>query len=289
MDGTERARGRSAILSLLGGRGAALSRTQRALAAYVARHYRTVAFSTVADVARAAAVSEASVVRFAHALGFSGYPALQKEIRRIVRADMDGAERLTAAPAPRDDGPLTRVLAKERENLAHLAERHEAAALAEAASLLRRARCVMVLGARASAPLALHLWFALDKLRLPVSRSLSADSEAVDAVGRMGREDALVVIGFPRYLRRLVELAALARRRGARVVAITDSPFSPLSGDIALHAPAESASFVGFHAAPLVLVNALVEAVVDADRDGALAALKAFESIAAEQGYFHDG
>jgi DNA-binding MurR/RpiR family transcriptional regulator len=288
MDGTEGSRGRSAILSLLGGGDAALSRTRRALAAYIAGHYRTVAFSTVADVANAASVSEASVVRFAHALGFSGYPALQREIRRIVRADMDGAERLTAAPL-REQGPLTRVLAKERENLAHLAERHEVAALADAASLLRRARRVMVLGARASAPLAFHLWFALDKLGLPVSRSISADSEAADAVGRMGPEDALVVIGFPRYLRRLVELAELARRRGARVVAITDSPFAPLFGDVGLHAPAESASFVGFHAAPLVLVNALVEALVDADRDGALAALKAFEAMAAEQGYFHDG
>lgn len=288
MDGTERGRGGSTILSLLGGGEAVLSRTQRALAAYIAGHYRTVAFSTVADVSRAASVSEASVVRFAHALGFSGYPALQKEIRRIVRADMDGAERLAAAP-PREHGPLTRVLAKERENLAHLAERHEAAALAEAASLLRGARRVLVLGARASAPLAFHLWFALDKLGLPVSRSVSADSEAADAVGRMGPEDALVVIGFPRYLRRLVELTALAWRRGARVLAITDSPFSPLSGDVALHAPAESASFVGFHAAPLVLLNALVEAVVDADRDGALAALHAFEAVAAEQGYFHEG
>jgi DNA-binding MurR/RpiR family transcriptional regulator len=288
MDGTDRGRGRSAILSLLGGGEAPLSRTQRALAAYVAGHYRTVAFSTVAEVARAASVSEASVVRFAHALGFSGYPALQKEIRRIVRADMDGAERLTAA-APEQAGPLARVLAKERENLAHLAERQDPAALVRAAALLRRARRVLVLGARASAPLAFQLWFALDKLGLPVSRSVAADSEAADAIGRMDGRDALVVIGFPRYLRRLVELAGQARRNGVRVIAITDSPFSPLAGDVALHAPAESASFVGYHAAPLVLVTALIEAVVDADRDAALAALKAFEAIAAEQGYFHQG
>jgi DNA-binding MurR/RpiR family transcriptional regulator len=68
---------------------------------------------------------------------------------------------------------------------------------------------------------------------------------------------------------------------------VTDSPLSVLHGDIGLHAPAESASFVAFHAAPLILLNALVEAVAAVDRAATLRALEDFEAVADSGAYFH--
>jgi DNA-binding MurR/RpiR family transcriptional regulator len=102
----------------------------------------------------------------------------------------------------------------------------------------------------------------------------------------MDGRDALVVIGFPRYVRAKVELLDMAGRRGVRRIVVTDSPFSALKGEIGLHAPAESGSFVAYHAAPLVLLNALIEEVAAADREGTLAALQAFEAVAEAQSYF---
>ncbi|WP_137178274.1 MurR/RpiR family transcriptional regulator [Roseomonas sp. AR75] len=276
------------LVKLIEDRAGDLSPAQRALARHVAGNYQAVAFSTVADLARAVGVSEATVVRFANALGFSGYPALQQEVRRMVRADLKGTDRLSRAapPSTADGGALARVMRKEMENIARLPEMQDGAALAEAAGVLRGARRVLVVGARATAPLAFHLWFALDKLGLDVSRSLTADTEATDRLGRMDHRDAVVVIGFPRYLRALVAVLDFARRRGVRRVVVTDSPFSDLKGEIGLHVAAESASFVAFHAAPLILLNALIEEVAAADRAGALRALQDFEAVAEEHAYF---
>ncbi|WP_270933568.1 MurR/RpiR family transcriptional regulator [Falsiroseomonas oryzae] len=276
------------LVRLLAAREAELPPSQRALARHVLANYQSVAFSTVADLARAAGVSEATVVRLANALGFSGYPALQKEIRRIVRADLKGTERfhLLERQRPQRGGTLERVLAEELDNLAHLRGTVDAAAVRQAAAALRRARRILVVGARGAAPLAFHLWFALDKLGLDPARSLAADTEATDRLSRMDRRDVVVVIGFPRYLRAKVRLLELAGRLGVTRIVVTDSPFSALKGEIGLHAPAESGSFVAYHAAPLVLLNALVEEVAAADRQATMAALQAFEATAEAQSYF---
>jgi DNA-binding MurR/RpiR family transcriptional regulator len=78
----------------------------------------------------------------------------------------------------------------------------------------------------------------------------------------------------------------IAKERGARTIVVTDSPFSALRGDVGLHAPAESASFVAFHAAPLILINTLIDAVARANPERAAEALAAFESLAERERYF---
>src|SRR5262249_19799050 len=140
------------LMRLLQSRADALPPRQRVLARYVQANYQSVAFSTIADLARAACVSEATVVRFANLLGFDGYPALQKEVRRIVRADLKGTERfhLLERQRPRNSGTLERVLAAELDNLRHLQAAGDSARVRDAAAALRRARRILVVGARSA-------------------------------------------------------------------------------------------------------------------------------------------
>jgi len=272
------------LLALVEQRAGSFSASQTRLARQLTGRRESFAFSTASEIARLCEVSEATVVRFAQELGFSGYPALQKEVRRMLRADLKGTDRLQLAERSAAPGLLDPVIAKERENISALAEGFDAQALTAAARALRGARRVLVVGDRATAPLGFHLWFALDKLGLPVTRAQG--TEAHDALGRMGARDAVLVIGFPRYLRSLAALLDFAGTRGVKRIVVTDSPFSALRGEIALFAAAESASFVAFHAAPLILLNALIEQVVAADRAAARRALAEFEAAAEAGGYF---
>ena len=260
---------------------------QRVLAKYVQTRYQTVAFSTVSQLAEQSGVSEATIVRFAKALGFKGYPDLQKEVRRLVRADLKGTERFQLSQA--DASALDLVLQKEMENLGALREGFDAAAFRHALKLLRGASELLVIGARATAPLAGHFAFGLSKLGIRCSRALSVTSDTYDQIHRLDRKACVVVIGFPRYLRELLEVLDFAKSAHLATVAITDSAFSALRGDVSLYAPAESASFVAFHAAPLVLINALLHELSVADRNATLAALDKFEAVAAERQFFQKG
>lgn len=274
------------LIELLQGRVDGMSKAQRALAHHVLRNYQSVAFSTISELARQAGVSEATVVRFANTLGFSGYPPFQKEVRRIVRADLKGTERFGAKPGTPADDPLSAAIRKERDNIAHLERSLDRDTLRAAADLLRRASEILVVGDRSTASLAQHVWFALDKLRLPAGRVLAVDLDAFHRLDRLDPAGCVVVIGFPRYLRPLVAVLEAARARGLATIVVTDSPFSALKGDVGLYVPAESSSFVAFHCAPLILLNALVDSIGLADRAAALDALQRFEHLAEQVGFF---
>jgi DNA-binding MurR/RpiR family transcriptional regulator len=143
-----------------------------------------------------------------------------------------------------------------------------------------------VVGSRSTASLSYHFWFGLTKLELKASRVTTIHSELFDRLNRLDRRDLVILIGFPRYLRELKEVLDLAKKRHVRTVIISDSPFSPFRGDINLYSPAESASFMAFHCAPLILINALIDHVGILDRDTTLKALDHFEKLAAERKYF---
>lgn len=265
-----------------------LPRTQRALARYILANYQGVAFANVKELAALSGVSEATIVRFAQALGFSGYPSLQKEIRRLVRVDLKGTERfeLTRGAATTDARPLDRVIGKELENLSQLSELFDGDAFARAVATIGQAAEVVVVGSRSAAPLAHHLWFGLTKIGLRATRVLSIGTETYDLVNSLGRSAAVVLIEFPRHLQETVKLLAFLKKAGIPTVCLTDSPFSPLQGDVSLHAPVESASFFGFYCAPLCLINALLHELGLGDEPRTLAALKRFESLAEREGYF---
>jgi DNA-binding MurR/RpiR family transcriptional regulator len=263
------------------------SANQRVLAKFLHSHYQTVAFSNVSQFAEQSGVSEATVVRFAKALGFKGYPDLQKEVRRLVRADLKGTERFQLSQA--DASALDLVLQKEMENLGALREAFDASAFRQALKLLRNSSEVLVVGARATAPLAGHLAFGLGKLGMRCSRASSVTSDTYDQIHRLDRKACVIVVGFPRYLRELVEVLDFAKSAKLASLVITDSAFSPLRGDVSLYAPAESASFVAFHAAPLVLINALLHELSVGNRDATLKALDRFEEVAEQRQFFQKG
>jgi DNA-binding MurR/RpiR family transcriptional regulator len=268
----------------------ALSKNQRVLARYVLANYQSVAFATVAQLATQSGVSEATVVRFAKALDFSGYPDLQKEIRRHVRAELRGVERFKLGAAHNDKAPartpLDRITEKERENISALYDSYDPQAFAKAVAMLRAAPEVVVVGTRSTAPLAYHLWFALTKIAVNATRVSTISSSTYDHLNRVDKSACVVVIGFPRYLREQVNVLEFAKSRRLATLTITDSTFSPLRGQVSLYAPAESASFVAFHCAPLVLLNALVHELSVLDEKKTLAALDQFESVADSQEYF---
>lgn len=264
------------------------SNSQRALARHIVSDYQSAAFATVSQLAAQTGVSEATIVRFARALGFAGYPALQQEMRRLVRADLRGEERFrlgrTAGAA--EHTPLDVIADKERENIATLCQTHDRRAFARALQMLGAASEVVVAGTRATAPLARHFWFALGKLGIPAARVTTISPETYDRVSRLDRHACVMVIGFPRYLREQVGLLEYAKSRRLATLTVTDSAFSPLQGRVSLYAPAESASFVAFHGAPLVLLNALIHALGMADEKRTLAVLQRFEAVAERQGFF---
>ena len=155
-------------------------------------------------------------------------------------------------------------------------------AFSRAVDKLLGAEHIYILGVRSSSFLAGYLNFYLHLIFKNVTLvQSSAAGEIYEQLAHIGRGDVLVGISFPRYSKMAIHAVEFACRRGAEVVAITDSALSPLYGmaAVSLLAPCDMISFVDSMAAPLSLLNALILAVGQQRRDDLSATLADMEQV----------
>src|ERR687892_2027012 len=77
------------------------SRSQKDVGQYIVDHLEEAAFHTAEELARRANTSSSTVVRFAQALGFEGFPELQAAARdEYRRARENGASTARMSPPP---------------------------------------------------------------------------------------------------------------------------------------------------------------------------------------------
>ena len=115
--------------------------------------------------------------------------------------------------------------------LESLLENVDDKALEKAVSLLEHADQIFVLGQGRAFPVAFYLGFALTRLE---RRSVLLDGIGGTQVQRQQAElasagDALIAVSFRPYTPLVVEIAGEMKEKGVPVIAITDSPLSPLA------------------------------------------------------------
>lgn len=222
-------------------------------------------FFTSAQVARATAVSEATVVRTARALGFAGYPELRTAFRSYFVERMSTVTRvkLTTTPRRRESEIIDELLAAELANLESTGRRLDHKAVSQAAELVAGARNVYVVGLRSGYGLAWLLHFSL-QLVLGTSRLVTPGvSDVPEQLEGVGSRDVVVGLTFERYTRATVDLFRACLAKGARGIAITDKVTSPLAerAAVVLEAQTRLSSFVDSFVAPTALIDVLLTLV----------------------------
>lgn len=279
--------GRGRIVKLLERRGH-LSPARRRVAEYVLRQYQDVAFMGVAELAKAAKVSPAAVVRFSTSLNFNGYPEFKRALHDIVRGELRQDERLSAVLQDRSPRLLaTRIIDQELRNLATLKSTFDPHAWKQVVSLILPASAITVVGFRASSTLAHYLWYNLRKVKTAVTLYATPGSVTLDDLALGDRKTLIIFISFPRYSEELLDLARFCKSVGYRSLGITDNELSPLVPlcERMLFTEVGEASFTDFDAAPITLLNALVADIAAHLGHDALRRLKQLDDLAAEQGY----
>ena len=268
--------------------GARLTPTQRRIAHSLVEHAAKAAYLSAAEVAELAGVSQPSVTRFAMALGYSGYPALRRELRART-ADEPGG---TAGPgATTGRNAMQRAVAAETEHLRRLDEQLDRLDdVRAAAELLIASRPLPVLGLRAAAPLAAYFGYFAAKV-FPDVRVLDEGGTCLlDRLdqARAAGAGAMLAIVLPRYPRETVEAVREAKAAGLAVVAITDSPVSPVAdaADVVLPAAVGTQLVFDLHTGPMAMAMVLLQAMCDAAPEPVQRRLEEFEATAAQRQIF---
>ncbi len=272
------------LIDRLNQSGRKLSKSHRRIAECIVAHYDKVAFMTAAKLGEYVGVSESTVVRFAAALGYEGYPQLQKALQELIRHRLTAAQRFEMTNDMDDAQVLNRVLKADMANIRATMNELDVTAFENAIERILEARHIYVLGLRASAPLAQFLGHYLNFIFGNIHTVTSGVSDVFEQLYKISDEDVLIAISFPRYTSRVVEAMQYARTRGSAIVAITDGPLSPLSSvsDFCLTAKSDMASFVDSMAAPFSLINALIVALGQRRREQVAASFRQLEEIWSE-------
>ncbi len=259
------------------------SKGQKNIASYILEHYEKAAYMTAAKLGAVVGVSESTVVRFAIELGFEGYPELQRALQELVRTRLTSFERIEVSDALIGDKDiLGQVLLSDVEKLRQTLESVDREAFDLAVDRIISAKRIYILGVRSSASLAgflyYHLQMAFDNLTLVQTTS---GNEMLEQIMRIDKDDVMIAISLPRYSKRIIKAVDFACSKGANVVALTDSPESPIAENASqlLTANSDMASFVDSLVAPLSIVNAIIVAVARKKKEELTTRLRTLEQI----------
>lgn len=254
------------ILDLIKDKYAEMSKGHRLVADYVWEHFESAAYMTAQSLGSAAGVSESTVVRFASEMGLDGYPELQQKIQEAARHRLTSVQRIRLSEARLGEDIPGSVLSSDMEKIRYTMEHLSRDSFGRAMDAIASAGNIYITGARSSAALAQFMYYYFDIIFDNVKLiRYSGGSEIFEKLMKIGKNDVMIAISFPRYSANIAKAADFAASAGASVIAITDSPSAPVARRAAevLTARSDMASFADSLVAPLSIINAMIAAAAN--------------------------
>ena len=240
------------------------SKGQKLIAQYILKNYDKVAFMTACKLGETVGVSESTVVRFANALGYSGYPKLQDALQELIKNKLTTVQRVDMVKEFNDDSAILKKIVKsDMDNIKDTLEEIDEKAFEEAANRILKAKRIYIVGMRSSFTIAQYLGFYLGIILDSVHVIRTDMGDAFEQVVKINEDDVLIAVSFPRYSKKSYQIVSYAKEKGAHIVSLTDSPFAPVASftDNLLLVKSNMASFVDSLVPALSIANALIVSV----------------------------
>lgn len=269
----------------------------QAAARHIIENPREVGVQSMRTLAAKTAVHPNAFVRLARQIGFDGYDELRERFRDFVVAgdDLGGfRDRARWLQEMAAKGGSAAILGEMASAIADNVERgfrkQDVKALEAACDAILEADQVYVLGMGSAYTLAHQFWYVARMAfghMTPIPRH---GSHPVDDLATIGEGDLLVALTFQPYRAETMGAVRLARRRGAKVLGITDSVTSPLAreADQAIVCPTHTPQFFQSHAAVTGLLETLIALLVARAGEEAQTRIEAFHAERLAAGIYEE-
>lgn len=266
------------------------SKSQRRLADYILDNYEKAAYMTGAALGDRAGVSEPTVVRFAHLLGYDGYPQFKKALQNTLKVKLTTTQRIELFSDFETGSIAKKAIISDIDNLKNTLMEISEEQFEEAVEWISGAKRIFIAGFRTSALLSNYLGYYLDMIAGNVIVLDHGLGDVYEKLVKLEPGDVFIGISFPRYSVRTKEIAAYVRKRGGKIIAITDNEKSPLgrAGDLVLVARSNIMAFVDSITAPMGLINGLIVSVGYRNKEKTSMAFAELEQVWAEHEVFQN-
>ena len=276
--------GKLSVQGRLAGCADRLTATDKRIWAELQRDPALAVFQSAEAVALGANVNQASVVRFAQKLGYSGFVELRKALRERVRDTTSPGQRLRKLvdTSEGQTSSLGQLLAQQAEALVMATTTVSERVFEAAAERLAGARTIHVFASGHATALAELSLRRFSRIGCHVVDLRGSPRDVIERVARMGSGDALLVFAFrtpPRYLSVLLDIASDCR---AGIIALTDVLAPDLARADAQILAASRGTTGDYQTltVPLAIMEALAIAVAKRRPDEATEALDRISAVA---------
>ena len=263
-----------------------LSPAEDRVASFFAQHREEVVFLSAVEIAARLDTSDATVIRAAQSLGYSGLPDLKTELRDALRTRATPTLRLGRSLEELGEDPaavLEHVLATEMELLHDARKTLRPEDFSRALDLLAKAERVVIQGLGPNAPLAEYFAARLRRMRRPALAVGERGQALADALLDMRKGDVVIVLAYDRQNPESELTLERARDLGLSSILVTDTLGLALAGQFTVALSARRAGGGMFHlsAITVVVLDTLLFGLAGRDRAGALGAAEELQEIRA--------
>ena len=260
-----------------------MTHAQKTVANYVGEHPDDIAFCTLETLAAKINVSTTTVIRFARAMGYSGFSDMQDEVKREMQTKSTLPERLDDLISSRggEDLTLQSCFATDMDNLSQTLSGLDPQELKKAVDMISGANRIYILGMRSSFSLAHYLTSRLGEIKRNVSFVQSTGMIYPEEVVSAGEGDVCIAYVFPRYSKTALNILAWMRSYGVKVILFTSMNDLPIRsyGDLCFNCAINSTSCKNSLTAPMCLTNYLVAELANQNYDEAHEVLSRTEEL----------
>lgn len=253
----------SSLVTKIGKQVNQMTKSQKKVANYLLFNMDKLLFFTADELAKAANVSTATVVRFARELDFEGYTDMQKAARLRFHDREEEPEDLPQSSPEEDSSEylLEKSFRQDIQNLKRTFQDLSREDLERACTLLKTSRRVYLVGMRISRSMATYAYINWGMLRKGVHLIHNEGLDYAEELIEINSEDLIVAFWAPRYNRATYQMLSHAKRQKASVLLITNREFNLIMEegdfDVILRCCMENSSYQSSFVAPVTLVNYL--------------------------------
>lgn len=285
----------NSILERLAGELEDLTPEARKAATYVLENPRDVGVSTVREIAQAANVKPNTVVRMARQVGFEGYEDFRAPFREAIRQGAaDFPKRARWLQDIRKSGDLGGLYADMVQGALRNVEETFANITAEdlksAAEAIWQSQSVFTLGVGVNNSTARNFTYLASTGMVRFHAIPRAGSNAVDDLAWAGAGDTLIAITCRPYRAEVVEAVARAKEQGITIVAVSDSPASPIirTADHGFVIACDTPQFFPSSVSTIALLETLLSFVIAVASDEIVERVETFHKRRHQLGLYHE-
>lgn len=237
-----------------------MTKSEKVIASYFLENAGTFAFETLEGIADKIGTSTTSVIRFCRRLGFSGYKALQNEVRTDVKSNLSLPAKLKRV-TENNCGDLQhfQIVQNAIDCINKTFENISADSICLAANTVSEAKRVFCFGLKESFALSHYAYTRFLTIRNNVFMLSAGQSSEIESVLSLEKGDVCIFFLFHRYTSPAPKILEFLKKQGVTVILITSSPYDSIEeyADVLFSCNVDINGIKNSAAAPICLVDCL--------------------------------